>query len=1279
MRIFFLSFLFISVLFCGINLQSMGQDQNVILAWGKPWKISEEQAGAVIPWFKGAVYPDPGNPLPRYVRLIQDLDADEIRAELKNPVYEPIPAAEALPEYFSFLQSEPEVNLHTGWSAGHPYTEISLLPFRMKPGGIQAERLVGFTLHIERLPVKKNLAQQINAAWKANSVLASGYWYKMKVTSSGIYKITYSKLLELGISNPAELRIYGNGGAHNPLLPGKRLKDDLMEIPVSFEKGSDDIFNSGDYVLVYLQGPGSYTYDAAKGMLLHQLHRSADAAYYFLTSGNGIANQVKTIPAESGTATHSITSYTATAWHEKETFNLIRSGSRWFGERFDIITSLEIPFTFPELVTGATAKVLVGLAGRDGSSTSFTISSGTTSLGTIPISAVNVGSTTGNYASYGQGFYQFQPASGSIPVLLEYNKTGKPSAEAWLDYIDVNVECNLELNGNQLAFRSLSDIGPGELAEISLSNADNQTHVWDVTDINNPRQISGTLEGTRFTFLRSSDSIREYIAFRSGAEFPLPIFKADDLGPVANQDLHGSGPADYVIITPPIFLPYAEKLADLHREKDQLRTIVATTTQVYNEFSSGAPDLTAYRDFMKMLYDQAETDMDKPRYLLLFGDGTYDNRTIDAENANFILTYQSDNSLTQNASYVTDDFFGFLDNNEGDYAGALDIGIGRFPVHTVLQADSMVGKVRRYMDPTKRGSWKNLISFIGDDEDSGTHTEQADELATDVETNFPGFVVEKIYLDAYQQQTSPSGQSYPDVNKAIYERVRKGALIINYTGHGNENGLAHERILLTNDIKAWTNEDRLPLFVTATCEFSRFDDVSIQAQKYSNKTSAGEEILLNPQGGGIGLLTTTRLVYSLPNFYLNEKFYTYVFSRDTQGKRLRLGDVLRLTKVSSGSGINKLNFTLLGDPAVELDYPEQFIFADSLNGVPIGAETDTLKAFSNVRISGHFEDINGNLLNDFSGEVYPVLFDKALELKTLDNDGEGPVTYTTYNSVLFRGVASVDQGRFSFSFIVPRDINYQVGEGKLVLYGLGEKGHAQGASKLLKIGSINALAIPDDAGPEIALYMNDSSFTSGGITSPDPVLKAWLYDQGGVNITSSGIGHDIVAILDEDERFVLNDYYQSATNDYSRGQVSYPLTGLSEGLHTIRFKVWDINNNSSEAELSFRVSEKGILRVENLKNYPNPFSQQTTFEFNHNLAGDELTVALTVYSLTGQPVFTREEHMRTEGFSSEPMVWDGRDGNGARVREGIYLYRVRVEGEDGRMTEKSGKLVILKE
>jgi hypothetical protein len=347
--------------------------------------------------------------------------------------------------------------------------------------------------------------------------------------------------------------------------------------------------------------------------------------------------------------------------------------------------------------------------------------------------------------------------------------------------------------------------------------------------------------------------------------------------------------------------------------------------------------------------------------------------------------------------------------------------------------------------------------------------------------------------------------------------------------------------------------------------------------------------------------------------------------------------------------------------------------------VPIGEGTDTLKAFSNVHISGHFEDISGNPLDDFSGEVYPVLFDKALELKTLDNDGEGPVTYTTYNSVLFRGVASVEQGKFNFSFIVPRDINYKVGEGKLVLYGLGEQGHAQGASKLLKIGSINSQAIPDDKGPEISLYMNDSSFTNGAITSPDPVLKAWLYDKGGVNITSSGIGHDIIAILDDDERFVLNDYYQSATNDYSRGQVSYPLTGLSEGLHTIRFKVWDINNNSSEAELSFRVSERGILRVENLKNYPNPFSQQTTFEFNHNLAGDELEVTLTVYSLTGQPVFTRVERMRTEGFSSEPIVWDGRDGNGARVREGIYLYRVRVEGEDGQITEKSGKLVILKE
>ncbi|MFN8208692.1 MAG: type IX secretion system sortase PorU [Bacteroidales bacterium] len=1269
-----------ALLIFGMNLPSRGQNQDVVLSWGKSWKVSGGQDAADIPWFSGAVYPDPESPLPRYVRLFQGTEADELNVVLENTVYEPVPPDEHLmPEVLSSLRPDPGVNLHTGWSAGQPYTEVSILPFRLAPGGNQAERLVAFTLKVEQLPVKKNLAPEATEAWKAGSVLASGYWYKIKVNSSGIYKITYSKLLELGISNPAGLRIYGNGGAHNPILPGKRLKDDLTEIPFSFEKGDDGVFNTGDYVLVYLQGPGSCIYDAAKGMLLHQLHRSADAAYYFLTSGSGLPGQVKTIPAEAGTATHTVTSYTATAWHEKETYNLIRSGSRWFGERFDIITRLEVPFAFPELAPGATAKVLIGLAGRDASSTSFSISSGINNLGVIPVSAVNIGSTTGNFASYSQGFFQFQPSGGNIPVVLDYNKDGKSSAEAWLDYVDMNVECKLDLNGNQLEFRSLANIGAGQLAEFNLNNADSHTRVWDITDINNPRQLTGLLEGNRFTFRRSSDSIREYIAFDAGADFPAPIFKADDLGPVANQDLHGTGPTDYIIITPPIFLPYAEKLANLHREKDQLRTVVATTTQVYNEFSSGAPDMTAYRDFVKMLYDRAGAEGDKPRYLLLFGDGTFDNRTIDPGNANFILTYQSDNSLTQNASYVTDDYFGWLDNNESDYSGALDIGIGRFPVHSVLQADSVVGKVRRYMDPSKRGSWKNLISFIGDDEDSGTHTEQADELATDIETNYPGFVVEKIYLDAYQQQTSPSGQSYPDVNKAIAERVRKGALIINYTGHGNENGLAHERILLTNDIKAWTNEDLLPLFVTATCEFSRFDDVSIEAQRYSNKTSAGEEILLNTQGGGIGLLTTTRLVYSLPNFYLNEKFYAYVFSRDSNGKRLRLGDVLRLTKVSSGSGINKLNFTLLGDPAVELDYPEQFIITDSLNGVPLGDNNDTLKAFSNVRISGHFEDINGNQLNDFSGEVFPVLFDKALELKTLDNDGEGPVTYSTYNSVLFRGVASVEKGLFNFSFIVPRDINYQVGEGKLVLYGLGKNGHAQGASKLLKIGSINSLAIPDDKGPDIALYMNDSTFISGGITSPDPVLKAWLYDQGGVNITSSGIGHEIIAILDDETRFVLNDYYQSATNDYTRGQVSYPLSGLSEGMHTIRFKVWDINNNSSEAELSFRVSEKGILQIENLKNFPNPFSQQTTIEFNHNMAGEDMEVNLTIYSLTGQPVFSRTVQMTTEGFSSEPMIWDGRDGNGARVREGIYLYRIRVNGEDGQMAGKSGKLVILKE
>jgi hypothetical protein len=1266
---------------CGFMLHCQAQEYTEILHWVAPRSYMDDSIHMKAVCFEGAVFPDSDLRVPCFVKVLELTGSDEFTAKLTSTEYEPIPNEQlSLVPLEELARVDPQLKFNESQSGSTHLMEISLHPFRINGLTGLPERVTKFSYRVERISVNSSHRLKSGIGWKDKSVLSQGYWYKVKVNASGIYKLTFNKLLELGISNPSKVKVYGNGGASNPVLPGKRIADDLVEIPVSFEKGSDHIFNAGDYVLVYLQGPGSYYYDSNKGMLLHKINRFSESAYYFLTSNDEETKEVPLVAFKNDTPTHQETTYTATAWHEKELNNLLRSGSHWFGEPFDITTQLDFPFTFQDYVPGSNAKVLVGLAGRYSSSTSFSVGSGNSSLGTIITSEVNLNTSTGSYAIYNTGMFQFVPGSGSIPISLKYNKDGKPGAKGWLDFIDLNASCKIALSGIQLPFRNLTKIGAGEIAEITVSEADAGTRVWDVTDLNNPRQIPGELQGNLFTFRRSSDTIREYIAFNSAADFQLPITQGEDVGPVENQDLHGTGPADLVIITPATFLPYANEIAEIHRTHDGLRTVVATTDQIYNEFSSGAADVISYRDFLKMFYDKAGSTADKPRYLLLYGDGTYDNMDRNKDNPNYILTYQSENSLTMSASYVTDDFFGLLDDNESESSGSLDIGIGRFPVKDTSEARFMVEKVRSYLNPTNRDDWKNLICFIGDDGDYGTHTEQADELATFVENNYPSFIVDKIYLDAYQQQSSPSGQTYPGVNKAIYERVHQGALIINYTGHGNENGLAHERIVQTNDIIKWKNSDRLPLFVTATCEFSRFDDVGIEGSKFLDKTSAGEEILLNENGGGIGLLTTTRLVYAGPNFTLNEKFYQNVFVKDENGNKRRLGDILKFTKNSTGSGnvINKLNFTLLGDPAIELDYPDMVIKADSLDGRAIGEMNDTLQALRKVQVSGHFEDIEGNRLNDFNGKVYPVLFDKSTNVTTLNNDGEGAIQYTTFNNVLFRGIASVQNGDFSFSFVIPKDINYQVGSGKLAMYGVGGNLQAHGYSKDLLVGGISSVSSPDESGPDISLSLNDSNFIDGSITSPDPVIKAWVYDPGGINTTSSGIGHDIVAVLDDNTRFILNDYYQAAANDYRSGVISYPLSSLEPGPHQIRVKVWDVNNNSSEATINFNVTEQQELRIEKLMNYPNPVTNHTSFIFNHNTPGEDLLVSLKIYNLAGQLVVSMEQKINTEGYRSEPIEWDGCDSSGAGVTNGIYIYKLRLSGTGGQVAEKSEKLVILR-
>ena len=708
--------------------------------------------------------------------------------------------------------------------------------------------------------------------------------------------------------------------------------------------------------------------------------------------------------------------------------------------------------------------------------------------------------------------------------------------------------------------------------------------------------------------------------------------------------------------------------------------MVVTPEQIYNEFSGGIPDICAIRNFMRMKYIRQKGTRHPLKYLLLFGDGSYENKTKPPGNPNYIPTYQSKNSNVVVSSFTSDDFFGLLDDGEGESEGTEDIGIGRLPVSDTVQAGVMISKIRKYLDPLFMGDWKNIVCLTADDEDGNSHMQDSEGLAGILQDSVPFINTDKIYLDAFRQVTSANGQSYPDVNKAITSRINSGCLIFNYIGHGNENGLAHERVVKTEDISSWRNNGRLPLFITATCEFSRFDDMDINplSGMMTGRTSAGEMVLLNKDGGGIALMSTSRLVYSAPNYTLNRNIFACAFERDEAGNPLGLGDIIRIAKNRSGNGPNKRNFTLLGDPALKLAYAwHGNVITDSINSVPVSGNTDTLKALSVITIAGHIEDQAGNLKNSFNGMVSPVVFDKASKIKTLGNDGGKFMEFDIRKNVLFSGKTSSKNGRFRFTFIVPRDIDYSFGKAKISYYASNDNIDMAGFTETIA-GGFSDSEVTDNEGPEIRLFMNDTLFRSGGITGTNPRLLAIIEDKSGINSAGSAIGHDITGYLDQehDGGFILNSYFENDFDSYTRGMVSYELAPVSKGSHTVMVRAWDNYNNSSEETLLFLVEQDGKFVLTKLINYPNPFLYETTIRAEHNRPDEEFEISINIFNFDGRLIRTIKTKASAQGFVLPVIIWDGTIEGGKRAGRGIYPYTVTVTTGSGEIARASGKMII---
>ena len=1132
----------------------------------------------------------------------------------------------------------------------------TVLPVKLIDGKLI--RIKAYTLSYSITEKRQENADDI-PSWNSSSVLATGSWFKIGITETGSYLLDYSQLQQMGFNpenfDPAYFALFGNG---NGMLPeGNHLgrADDLIENAIFIGGGEDGSFDQGDYILFYGQEAVKWKFSPFTNNFIHEQNYYSDTTFYFFTPDLATAGKrIQQKPQATGVPVEVINSFLDFQLHEEESESLILSGKDWYGEVLSAANPIaSANFDFPFLITEKPINVYTKYAGRSISEDTYT---------RIQVNGQNIQDSTKIYKLSADNpmfareklfTTNLEASNDQVEVKLEL-MANETDSRVWLDYVRVNAWRRLRTIDSKLRFRFLPIDTLSTVVKLEVSPVQQGIVIWDITDLSNIKEQYYTRSNNVAYFNVPANVQGEYYSFS-----PFSSMKPATIFPVSNQNLHQIEQAEMLVITHPKFMAQANEIAELHQVVDQMDVKVVNVMQIYNEFGGGTADITALRDFIRMVYLRSNQQL---KYVLLFGDASYDYKDRIPANTNYIPTYQAAGSTIETQSFVSDDYFGLMGSSEGaSMSGILDIGIGRFPVNTVADAQIMVDKVRHYLTKQDElsGQWRNNITFIGDDRDNNLHFDQAETLSRMVDTARANLNVSKIFLDAYPRITVPGGFRYPDANKAFVKQIEDGALIINYTGHGGINGLSDERVFTISDINGLENINNMPFFITATCEFSRFDNPGF--------VSAGEQLLLTSKGGGIGLMTTTRLAFAHSNFALNKKVYAAMFDqRDANFKRL--GDILRLSKNPTSSSV--YNFVLLGDPALKLVYPEGKIVTNKVNELEISSREIVLHAMDEVLIEGEIHDANNNLISDFNGYLYPKLFDKKTKFSTLGNDPKSQqADFNYYEKLLYSGKVSVINGKFSFRFQLPRDIAYQYGKAKLSYYAVDTVNFddASGYFDLFEIGGTNPAITPDTQGPEIELYINDKTFKNGDIVPSNNILLAELNDPQGIHHLGNSIGRDIVLefISPDNNSVILNSHFEPETDNFGAGTIHFPLNQLEDGTYQLMLKAWDLHNNSSTSAITFVIDSKASLTLHRVFNYPNPFSTSTAFIFDHNKPQAIFDYELTIYALDGRPLVILSGKTGTQGNRSEPILWDGKDASGQIIPTGTYVYRILLTDEQG--------------
>ena len=1043
---------------------------------------------------------------------------------------------------------------------------------------------------------------------------------------------------------------------------------------------NEDVFNDDDYLLFYGKGPGEFNSENNTNLNLFE-----DKTSYFLSISGSNGQRVSEY-IEPNNSELIIDYYTNYQFHEIDEYNLAQIGRRWFGDRFDFENTKTFEFNLENLLLDQPVNFKIYAAATSEIPTNMSVT-----VNNSEIANLYFGSIGDPILATGSSFQSnINSQSENIDVVLNYNNSGNPSSSAYLDYISLKGSSALSFNGSQLIFYNDDLETEAEVVTYQISNSENINSIWNITDISNISEINiNSFSG----FNASFNPNNKFIAFNNDNFFEPIIedqFEIENQNLKENIFLNESGLVEapnYIIICNSEMIYQAERLAQINREKNNLNVKVVNVEKIYNEFSSGNQDISAIRNFVRYVYNNQNNNQDF-KYLCLFGDASFDYKDRIPSNTNIIPSWNSLNSFSLSSSYISDDFFGMMDINEGSMSNfnKLDIAVGRILADDNERARDLVDKIEKYYSEDSYGDWRNKIMVISDDVDEPWENiiqSTSNSIADIIEENKPFFNTRKILSDAFQQETSSGGERYPEVKNQIINGIKKGALVVNYFGHGGEDGIARERLFDKIDAAELVNPNRLNCFVSVTCEFTKFDN--------PNRQTAGEFLYWNKKGGAIALITTTRQIFVSVGVEFNLTLEDYLFSLNSNNYT-SMAEALRLTKIDpaiSNSDQRRLVF-FIGDPAMKLSIPEPEIKITRINDIPVQDFNSSLRGLDLINIKGEIQNENGSPIESYQGELTATIFDKEIERSTLGNDGTtdsngNPIilNFNTLGEILFRGKSSVSNGSFEFSFVVPKDVGMEVDSGKFSFYSKESSSLTDnnGYNKSILIGGINENAEEDNIGPEIDLFMNDESFISGGITNENPNLIVKLFDENGIN-TSSGVGHDIIATLDNDDAnsFRLNEYYQANIDDYKNGTINYPLDNLSPGIHNLRLKAWDVYNNSSETEIDFLVFDQDQdIVIENLLNYPNPFISYTEFWFNHN-SSTPLNVTIQIFTIAGRLVKSINGITQSDSGSnfSRDFSWDGRDDFGDKVAKGVYIYKITVRSEAlNKQVSKTEKLVIL--